>query len=101
MSEKSLDKLLNANSDGHLGGLVRRARETNELLKRLQDALPEEQSGAIAAANLRDDGELVILASSPAWAARLRFDKELLLATARDTGRVASGCTVRVLRDGE
>ena len=39
------------------------------LVATLQTALPDDMSQSVRAANIRDDGELVILAASPAWAA--------------------------------
>ncbi|MBT8098290.1 MAG: DUF721 domain-containing protein [Gammaproteobacteria bacterium] len=70
-----------------------------DLLQILQKALPPDQAGAIAAANIREGGELVVLASSPAWAARLRFETEPLIDAARAHGNDVTSCTVRVLRD--
>ena len=98
MTEKSLENLLDPSNTGGLGDLIRHAREMGDLVQRLQNALPEDQSPAIAAANIRDDGELVVLASSPAWAARLRFESELLMNAARRSGAAVTRCTVRVVR---
>lgn len=98
MTEKRLENLLDPNNTGGLGDLIRHAREMGDLVQRLQKALPEDQSPAIAAANIRDNGELVVLASSPAWAARLRFESELLMAAARKGGAAVASCTVRVVR---
>ena len=98
MTEKRLEKLLNPSNSGDLGDIIRHAREMGDLVARLQKALPADQAPAIAAANIRDDGELVILANSPAWAARLRFESELLMNAARATGAAVASCTVRVVR---
>ena len=51
------------------------------------------------AANIRDDGTLVVLASSSAWAARLRFESERLMAAARGSGKTVLSCSVRVGRN--
>jgi hypothetical protein len=99
MSEKSLEKLLKPSENGGLGDIIRHAREMGDLVSVLQKALPEDQRPAITAANIRDDGELVILASSSAWAARLRFESELLMSTARSAGKSVLRCTVRVGRN--
>jgi hypothetical protein len=98
MSEKRLENLLNASNGGGLGDIIRHAREMGDLVQVLQQVLPADHAPAIAAANIRDDGELVILASSSAWAARLRYEGELLLTAARATGAAVSTCTVRVVR---
>ena len=96
MAEKDLKKLLNPSNDGELAGVVRRAREMGELTHVLSESLPGEYAGAIAAANVRDDGSLVVIATSPAWASRLRYETEALLSAARDAGRKVSQCRVRV-----
>lgn len=99
MSEKSLDKLLNSNNDGGLGDIIRHARDMGDLVQMLQKALPADQGQAIAAANIRVDGELVILAASSAWAARLRYETEALMVAARESGKTVNRCTVRVGRN--
>ena len=98
MSEKSLENLLNANAGGGLGEIIRHARDMGNLVQMLQKALPDDQAPAIAAANIRDDGELVVLASSSAWASRLRYETEILMLAARETGQEVKSCSVRVAR---
>ena len=98
MSIKSLENLLNPNDNGGLGEIVRHARDMGELVSQLQKALPDEIGPQILAANIRGDGELVILTSSPAWAAKLRFEADALLDAARATGAAVETCTVRVSR---
>ncbi len=98
MSEKSLEKLLNPNNDGGLGRIIRHAREMGDLVQLLQDALPADQAPAITAANIRDNGELVVLASSSAWASRLRYETDALIAAARTTGADIKDCSIRVAR---
>ena len=98
MSFKRLENLLNPNDGGELGDVIRHAQDMGELIQVLQEALPGESQGSISAANIRDNGVLVILASSPAWAAKLRFDAECLMQAARDSGAVVSTCKVRVSR---
>ena len=96
MAQNDLKKLLNPNNDGELADVIRRAREMGELTHILCDRLPAEYQGSIAAANVRDDGSLVVIATSPAWASRLRYETDALLAAARDAGRNVSQCRVRV-----
>jgi hypothetical protein len=96
MVGKQLKNLLNPCSDGELGEIVRRARDLGELTQTLGNALPAEYSGAIVAANVREDGELVVIAVSSAWASRLRYETDRLLTAARDAGVNATACRVRV-----
>ncbi|MGI9221699.1 MAG: DciA family protein [Woeseiaceae bacterium] len=96
---KSLEKLLKTNQDNGLGEVIQHARDMGDLVQILQSSLPAEQQTAISAANIRDDGELVILAASSAWASRLRYETDTLLAAASAAGKAVNRCTVRVARD--
>ena len=98
MPIKRLKNLLNPNDDGDLGDIIRHARDMGALVQILLSALPEDHATSIAAANIRDDGQLVILANSSAWASRLRFETDALIAAARETGADVMSCTVRVSR---
>ena len=95
---KSLRNLLVPSGQDGLGEIVRHARNMGEMAQILEHSLPGEAAGSIQAANVRDDGELVILASSPAWAAKLRFEADSLLQAARRAGADVTRCTVRVSR---
>jgi hypothetical protein len=99
MPIKRLENLLNPNNDGGLGDIIRHAKDMGELVQELQQALPDDISASILSANIRDNGELVVLASSPAWAAKLRFEANRLMDTARQTGADVTSCTVRVNRN--
>jgi hypothetical protein len=99
MTVKSLENLLNPSKDGDLANLVRRAQDMGELASALIRALPAEEGASIIAANVRGDGELVVLCHSSAWASRLRFSAETLLEAARSHGIEASRCSVRVARN--
>lgn len=96
MANNDLKKLLNPSTGGDLGDIVRRARKMGELTHVLCKALPDEYAGAIIAANLRDNGDLVVIAASSAWASRLRYETDALLEAARESGLDPSGCRVRV-----
>jgi len=96
MADFELKNLLNTSNDGDLGQVIRRAREMGELTHVLCKALPDEFAGAIVAANLREDGDLVVIAASSAWASRLRYESDTLLAAARDAGLSPTSCRVRV-----
>ena len=98
MPAKSLENLLNPNEDGGLGDVVRRAKAMGELTCALTRALPADSAGSIVSANVREGGELVVLAASPAWAAKLRFEADALLQIARKAGADVQSCTVRVSR---
>ena len=98
MPVKRLGNLLNPNDDGGLGEIIRHARDMGTLAQALQDALPPETAQSIRAANIRDNGELVVLTSSSAWAAKLRFETDALIEAASATGATVSSCTVRVDR---
>ena len=96
MAPEQLKNLLNTCSDGDLDSVVKRAKALGELTDRLSRALPGDYAGAIVAANLREDAELVVIAASSAWASRLRYETETLLAAARDAGLNPKACRVRV-----
>ena len=96
MAGKELKNLLNPSTGGDLAAVVRRARSMGELTHTLCKGLPDEYAGAIVAANLREDGDLVVIAASSAWASRLRYETEALLAAARDAGLEPTACRVRV-----
>jgi len=98
MPVRSLEELLKASADGGLGDVVRHARDMGNLVQILQNSLPAEQRAAISAANIRDDGELVILANSSAWASRLRYETDVMMDAARTTGKEVNKCSVRVSR---
>ncbi len=96
MTTKQLGNLLNPCNDGDLGDIVRRAREMGELTEVLARALPPDEAQGIVAANVRESGELVVIAATPAWASRLRYETEALLKAARASGVEAHVCRVRV-----
>ena len=96
MTTKQLGNLLKPSNDGDLGDLVRRARQMGELTDILARALPPDQAQGIVAANLREGGELVVIAATPAWASRLRYEADALLKAAQESGVQAHTCRVRV-----
>ena len=96
MAENDIKNLLNPCSSGDLGDIVRRARELGELTETLSRALPDDYAGAVVAANFRENGDLVVIASSSAWASRLRYETDTLLEAARGAGLSPTACRVRV-----
>jgi hypothetical protein len=96
MASNKLKNILNSSNDGDLGDLINRAQRMGELTHVLSKALPESDRGAIVAANVREDGELVVICASSAWASRLRYETEKLLDAAKDAGITAHTCRIRV-----
>jgi len=96
MPTDKLKNLLNPSNDGDLGSLISRAKRMGELTEILARALPESDRSAIVAANIREDGELVVICASSAWASRLRYETDKLLRAARESGVTAETCRIRV-----
>jgi len=64
MPSNKLENLLNPSKDGDLGSLISRAQQMGKLTNVLCSSLPESDQSAIVAANVREDGELIIMTSS-------------------------------------
>ena len=96
MSSNKLKNLLNPSAGGDLGELISRAQQMGELTEILASALPESERNSIVAANVREDGELVVICASSAWASRLRYETESLLKAAKEAGISAHTCRIRV-----
>ena len=99
MPSNKLRNLLNPSIDGDLGKLISRAQRMGELTEILASALPESDRNAIVAANVREDGELVVICASSAWASRLRYETQTLLDAAARAGLSAHTCRIRVSQD--
>ncbi|KRE88782.1 hypothetical protein ASG87_09445 [Frateuria sp. Soil773] len=80
---------------GSFASLAKKARELDALDRALRQTLPSPLREQVRFAHLRND-RLVFLASSPAWASRLRLMQTQILATARAIGTSASSVTVKV-----
>jgi hypothetical protein len=96
MSIIRLEKLLKSGSGSALENMVQTAQYMNELTSRLQNELPPDMAINLIAASLREKGELRLIASSSAWAAKLRFEAEKLMVVARQSGAVVESCRVSV-----
>tara|TARA_R110002049_G_scaffold73329_19_gene189651 strand:- start:2464 stop:2769 length:306 start_codon:yes stop_codon:yes gene_type:complete len=96
MATNKLENLLKSNGNGELRALVKRAQSMCALTAALSAALPGEFADSIVAANIRENGELIVIARSSAWAARLRFEADTLNRAARSTGASVTGVSVRV-----
>ena len=94
-----LEKLLKSTTGGALEELVQRAAGMDRLLSRLKEALEPGLALHLLGVNLRPDGELVLVAASPAWAARLRFEADKLMAAVKTSGAEVSSCKVIVAKD--
>ncbi len=101
MTADKLGNLLNRNENGELGDLVRRAQALDTLCRALAAALPPALAADVLAANVREDGELVVICPTPARAARLRFESEAMLAAARSAGAAPTRLTVRVTHQAD
>ena len=96
MSIIRLEKLLKTGSGGALEEIVQRAQNMHDLTSAIRSVLPDAAQSQLLAANLREDGELVLICSSSSWAARLRFESEQLIEAARLAGADVSKCKVKV-----
>ena len=96
MSIIRLEKLLKTGAGGALEEIVQRAQIMDQLTAAMRSVLPEEAQSQLLAANLRENGELVLICSSSSWAARLRFESEQLIEAARLTGADVNKCKVKV-----
>ena len=80
---------------GSFATLARKAGMLEALDRALRQTLPSPLREQVRFANLRND-RLVFLASSPAWASRLRLMQTQILATASAIGTHATSVTVKV-----
>lgn len=96
---KSLSDLLSSHGSS-LQKLAAGAADRLALTDHLRGALEPALAAHLTGANLRDDGTLVVLASNPEWAARLRFESDHLLACCRDRYRQAARVRIRVAHAG-
>jgi hypothetical protein len=81
---------------GSFATLAKKAGVLEALDRALRQTLPSPLREQVRFANLRND-RLVFLASSPAWATRLRLMQTQILATAHAIGTSASSVTVKVV----
>jgi hypothetical protein len=91
-----LEKLLKSGSGSALDDMVQAAQYMDELTSMLQQDLDPDLAVNLRAASLRDDGELVLIASSSAWASKIRFEAEKLMEVVRRSGKDVASCRVVV-----
>ena len=98
MSIISLEKLLKSDSGGALEDMVQTAQDMDKLTSMLQQGLEADLAVNLIAASLRDSGELVLIASSSAWAAKMRYEAEKMMEIVRQSGAEVENCRVTVSR---
>ena len=99
MSIISLENLLKTGAGGTLDKIVQRAQNMDVLTTALRAELPADARHNLVAANLRENGELVLVCTSSAWASRLRFESEKLVDAARKSGLTVHSCRVCVSQE--
>uniref|UniRef100_A0A0S6YZX7 DUF721 domain-containing protein n=2 Tax=Mizugakiibacter sediminis TaxID=1475481 RepID=A0A0S6YZX7_9GAMM len=78
-----------------VAALVERARELDRMDQRLRQTLPAPLRDQVRFADVRN-GRVVFLASSSAWASKLRLAQAQILSAARTLGVRAESVTVKV-----
>ena len=96
MPAKKLENLLKTGSENGLKRLIQTAREMDTLTSAVRASLAPDLAANVVAANARDNGELVIICASSAWASRIRFECDAMLAAANQAGFDASTARVTV-----
>ena len=96
MPVKKLEDLLNSGASGSLEKLIQTAQDMDSLTSALRAALTPDSAENLLAANVREDGALVVICSSSAWAARIRFEADALLDASRASGFAADSVRVMV-----
>ena len=91
-----LEQLLNADSGPDLGKIVHIARNMDKLTESLRNELAPELAENLVAAATRDENELVLVGSTSAWAARLRYESDRIMENARKIGFPVTRCRVIV-----
>ena len=100
MSIIRLDKLLKSGAGGVLEDMVQTAQYMEKLTSSLKRDLAAELAEQLIAASLREDGELVLVVTSSAWASTFRFETENIMQLLRKTGAEVKTCRVTVSRHG-
>ena len=96
MPTKKLKSLLNSGASGNLEQLIQTAQDMDSLTSALRAAMSPGMSENLLAANIREKDVLVVICSSSAWASRIRFESDALLAAAGSAGFDAKSVRVMV-----
>ena len=99
MSIIRLEKLLKSSPSGDLENIVQTAQYMDRLTTALRAGLEPDLADNVIAASVRDGDELVVIASTSAWASKLRFDESRLLEAARGAGADVEYCRVTVSKN--
>lgn len=91
---RSLFDIINKRGSA-LGELARRAADMDRLGRTVAALLPASAGAHVLSASLQD-GVLVVITDSPAWAARVRFEGSNLLNGVRAAGAEAQKLVVKV-----
>ena len=67
MKEKNLKNLINSKSSSELDKIIQTAADMQLLTTALKEVVTQEISEHLVAANVRDNGELVVICTSSAW----------------------------------
>ena len=100
MTITRLENLLKPGAGGALDKIIQRAQNMEELATALRAELSPEAGSSLLAANLRQDGQLVLICASSAWASRIRFETDNLMEVARTSGLTVASCKVTVSQGG-
>ena len=96
MAFNRLDNLLKKDAGGTLEKIIQRAQNMDVLTTALKRVLEPGAADNLLAANVREDGELVLVCASSAWASRIRFEADAMMDAARKAGLTVTGCRVSV-----
>jgi hypothetical protein len=92
---KSLSELIGG-VDSALGSLAQEARRRSDLGDFLRKQLPPDLAEGLVYCNFQADDTLVLIASRPEWAARLRFEADRVKELCREYGNPVERIKVRV-----
>jgi hypothetical protein len=97
---KSLSQLLES-SGSSLARLATTAQQKIALSEHIRNGLAPDIGAEVLHCSIDVDGILTVRASSPEWAARLRFENERLLELSREIDPATTSIKVRVAYPGE
>jgi len=98
MPFNKLKEILNSKAHNNLDKVVQRAKDMEELNLLINNSLNKETTSHIVGCNLYDNGKLVILCDSIAWAAKLRFENDKILTIARKRFPNTANCEIKISR---
>ena len=96
MPATKLENLLKSGAGGSLEKLIQTAQDMDALTGILRASLDPDAATHLLAASLHDDGQLVVICSTSAWASRIRFEEVALIGAAQKGGFDAETLRVRV-----